>query len=346
MDPAIRIVIPCHNCARTICRALDSLHQQSFQGFEAILVDDGSTDDTWKIITQYAAHSPLKLLCLSQRHAGAAAARNLGMEDCTTPYLMFLDADDVYHPDLIRCLYHGVGHGCDTAFCLTSRDVDAVFSDVRSVPADCFHRLAIDEAMEYFMYHKEQIHFTGFLYSREILTRHAIRFRSGVCYGEDLEFVWKYLAHCTNACLVHARLYGYENHPASAVHQVRWSKTDLADAMLRTGQYLRKQHPTFADSFSSYMLPRSMWTVAKTFALGRKWSMYQLFCQRYHLRPYMRQLAETARSRPLRLTARLYLLSPWLFYHGVGMISRLRRMKLERRNSHHAYHQRTDQHLQ
>ena len=64
-------------------------------------------------------------------------------------------------------------------------------------------------------------------------TRHPLP--EGVRYGEDLEFVWKYLAHCRNACFLEARLYGYDDRPDSAVHQVSWSKTDLADAMLRTG---------------------------------------------------------------------------------------------------------------
>lgn len=343
MDPVIRVVIPCYNCASTIRRALDSLKQQSFQNFEVVLVDDGSADDTWKIIADYASCSRMRLLCLSQKHAGAAAARNLGMEDCNAPYLMFLDADDVYHPDMIRSLYTCIQSGCDTAFCYTSRDVDALLCDFHFVSSNRFRHLEIDYAMKIFMYQKERIHFTGFLYRRTILNEYSLSFRCGVRYGEDLEFVWKYLARCRNACLIDKALYGYSDHPASAVHQIHWSKTDLADAMLRTGQYLKKYHSSFAPSFSSYMLPRSMWTVAKTFAMGRERTMYQLFCQRYHLRRYMKLLTKTAPGRLLRLSASFYLLSPWLFYYGVGMLSRIKKKNRERRNSPYADHQCSDQ---
>lgn len=333
MHPVIRIVIPCHNCARTIQRALNSLKQQSFHDFEAVLVDDGSTDDTWQIITDYAAQSELKLLCITQKHAGAAAARNLGMKDSAAPYLMFLDSDDVYHPDMLRALCHGIEKGYDAVFCYTSRNVEAVFSDTHPVCSDCFHSLEIQDAMKRFMYHKQRIHFTGFLYRTSILKEHSITFRSGVRYGEDLEFVWKYLAHCNNTCVIDAPLYGYENHPDSAVHQVQWRKTDLADAMLRTSQYLKKHCPAFAESFDAYMLPRSMWTVAKTFAAGQKTDMYHLFCQRYHLKRYMRRLYQSAPNQLLRHSARLYLINPWLFYYGVGLACRLRK-KPKRRDIH------------
>lgn len=332
MQPAIRIIIPCHNSARTIRRALASLEQQTFSDFEVVLVDDGSTDDTRNTLLDFQAHSPLRLTILSQRHAGAAAARNRGMEDGHTPFLMFLDSDDVFHPDMVRALRQGIC-GCDTAFCLTSRDTDAVLSDFHSVSEKQFHCWDIDDAMRHFMYQKEQIHFTGFLYRRELLEKHAIRFREGVRYGEDLEFVWKYLAHCRNACFLEARLYGYDDRPDSAVHQVSWSKTDLADAMLRTGQYLRKHHSSFAGSFASYMLPRAMWTVAKTFAVGRKPSLYRLYCRRYPLRGAMHRLAASAPDRLLRGSARLYLLHPWCFYQGVRLAFQIRQRTEKRRRT-------------
>ena len=69
MQPAIRIIIPCHNSARTIRRALASLEQQTFSDFEVVLVDDGSTDDTRNTLLDFQAHSRLRLTILSQRHA-------------------------------------------------------------------------------------------------------------------------------------------------------------------------------------------------------------------------------------------------------------------------------------
>lgn len=317
MRPTISVIIPCHNGGKTICRALASLEQQSFNDFETIVINDGSTDDTGQKIADYTVHSPLKLTLISQRNAGAAAARNAGIQAAKGEWLAFLDADDVFHKDLLRALFLGICHDCDTAFGYTSRDTQAILQEKTQIPQSDYSFLPIDKAMEEFMYHKEKIHFTNFIYSAQILRDCQIAFRSGVQYGEDLEFVWKYLARCQRACVIRRPIYGYENNPHSAVHKIRWSKTDLADAMLRTGDYIKKYRPSFAPMFTSYMIPRAMWTVAKTFAVGNEYEMYQLFCRQYHLRRHMAALKISARSRLLRISSQIYLTSPLLFYHAV-----------------------------
>jgi glycosyltransferase involved in cell wall biosynthesis len=92
--PLISIVIPCYNQGRFLREALESIRPSTRRAFEAIVVDDGSTDDTGAV----AASTP-GTICVRQPNAGLAAARNRGLEHARGDYVVFLDADDRLAPD-------------------------------------------------------------------------------------------------------------------------------------------------------------------------------------------------------------------------------------------------------
>ena len=95
--PSFSIIIPCYNAAATLQGALDSLRRQTCGDWEAILVDDGSADDTFDRIAD-AAQMDLRMRFLHQRNAGPSAARNRGLQLAQGRYIAFLDADDRWHP--------------------------------------------------------------------------------------------------------------------------------------------------------------------------------------------------------------------------------------------------------
>ncbi|MBV9993710.1 MAG: glycosyltransferase [Caulobacteraceae bacterium] len=91
--PEISVVIPCYNAADTLGRALSSLAHQSWPAWEAIVVDDGSEDDSAGLAARRARRDP-RVRVLRQSHHGAAAARNRGVAAASGTWLCFLDADD------------------------------------------------------------------------------------------------------------------------------------------------------------------------------------------------------------------------------------------------------------
>src|SRR5437899_3943833 len=85
----VSIVIVCYNQARYLREAIQSALAQTIADIEVLVVDDGSTDNTRDVALSFSA-----VRYVHQENQGLAAARNTGIRETTSPYLLFLDADD------------------------------------------------------------------------------------------------------------------------------------------------------------------------------------------------------------------------------------------------------------
>jgi peptidoglycan/xylan/chitin deacetylase (PgdA/CDA1 family)/SAM-dependent methyltransferase len=101
----ISVVVPAFNAEATIEAALASLAAQSFTAFEALVVDDGSSDATAAIVARVAAADPRIRLLRQATNRGASAARNAGLRAAAAPFVLFLDADDWLGPDHLARLH-------------------------------------------------------------------------------------------------------------------------------------------------------------------------------------------------------------------------------------------------
>src|SRR4051812_11622105 len=96
------IVIPAYNAAKTIIASLESCLKQTRLPEEIIVVDDGSTDDTLSILqTRFA--KDVRIISLP-KNSGPAAARNAGIATASSRFIVFQDADDVWHPKKLECI--------------------------------------------------------------------------------------------------------------------------------------------------------------------------------------------------------------------------------------------------
>lgn len=97
----ISVIIPAFNCVEYFPQCIDSLLVQTFDDFEIIIVDDGSTDGTYELAQHYAdAHDHVHVL--RQNHQFAGTARNLGLGRAQGEYVIFLDGDDYFEPTLLE----------------------------------------------------------------------------------------------------------------------------------------------------------------------------------------------------------------------------------------------------
>ncbi|HET9395094.1 MAG TPA: glycosyltransferase family A protein, partial [Nitrospiraceae bacterium] len=98
MSAKVSVIVPCYNAARYVAETLESLRQQTWPSLEVIVVDDGSTDDSARIIETFAG---LDLTLIRQSNRGQTAALNVGLARATGDFVQYLDADDLIDPDKI-----------------------------------------------------------------------------------------------------------------------------------------------------------------------------------------------------------------------------------------------------
>ncbi len=99
--PSVSVIMPAYNSAKYIGEAIDSVLAQTYPVLEIIVVDDGSTDDTRKIVSQYSIPNTQCIKYIYQENKGPAAARNKGIKEARGEYIAFLDSDDIWMPEKI-----------------------------------------------------------------------------------------------------------------------------------------------------------------------------------------------------------------------------------------------------
>ena len=101
MKPIVSVIMPVYNAEKYLANAIESILRQSFDNFELLLIDDGSTDNSGNICDMYVAKDA-RVRGFHQANAGRCCARNLGLEMASGKYIAFCDDDDEYEPDLLQ----------------------------------------------------------------------------------------------------------------------------------------------------------------------------------------------------------------------------------------------------
>lgn len=108
MNPKITIIIPVYNAENYLSNTIDSIINQSigFENLELILIDDNSTDNSWKIINSYAnSYDNIKPFFNKTNHGFPGFSRNIGISNAQGKYIMFADNDDEYDKDFCKTMF-------------------------------------------------------------------------------------------------------------------------------------------------------------------------------------------------------------------------------------------------
>lgn len=219
MCPLLSIIVPVYNCEKYAGRCIRSLLRQTCQDFEVILVNNGSTDRSLRILETYAAKDN-RLRVLSQENRGISGSRNTGLDAGRGKYLCFVDADDYVDPSFAETLLHAVQtNDCDMAVCdyamtFRTREIRAVLelsdevSDVRQMEDERF----------YLRYFARNPVVWNKIYRRDMICDAGIRFE--IPHGEDLLFHLRLLPHVKRIATVSKTLYHYVQRKSSAAHSL------------------------------------------------------------------------------------------------------------------------------
>jgi len=171
-SPLVSVIIPVHNCERYVGCAIQSAINQTHRPIEVIVVDDGSSDGSERIVRQFK-----NLTSLKQKHKGISAARNLGISAAKGEYIAFLDADDIWQEKKIEK---------QVLFLLNNPEIGIVickyrgFFDQQNPPPDWLERKLFEEV--------RYGHIPSCLLSRTEVFEKAGLFDTEFQTGEDLEW--------------------------------------------------------------------------------------------------------------------------------------------------------------
>lgn len=210
--PRVSIVVPVYNVERYLRQCLDSLVNQTYQNVEIICVDDGSTDASSEILTEYALKNS-RVRVIRQKNSGLSAARNVGFSFATGEYVMYVDSDDWI--DVRTCekaVFKAEEHAADLVMWPYIREFPdhsapkAIFSEEKT-----FHAAECRELQRRMigllgteLAHPENADALctvwGKLYRRELIAQNEIHFTDLQRIGtyEDGLFNLHYLAHVKN----------------------------------------------------------------------------------------------------------------------------------------------------
>lgn len=225
----VSIIVPAYNAVRWLPAAVRSVLAQTEQDWELVLVDDGSTDATPGLCDGYA-DSDVRIRVQHTPNAGVSAARNRGLRLCRGQWILFLDADDVLHPDMLRIMLDAATrHKVDMVSCATyqfhtpQQEADWLNTSFQISIKEriCTSEDAILEA--YYQTSDLNVSVWAKLYSRSVWQGQS--FYNG--RYEDLEIACRLMESADRIVCVDAPLYGYRQNPDSYMHRFTLQRLDV-----------------------------------------------------------------------------------------------------------------------
>lgn len=211
----ISVIIPVYNTAEFLSRCLDSILNNSYHNLEVICVNDGSTDNSAQILSEYEEKDP-RVIIINQKNAGVSAARNAGLDLARGKFVTFVDSDDWIHRSFFEVLHNGIlANNASVAVC-KAYDTNRFVKDSDVTDAETIFRffstsqVLSDEVVRGKIW--------GRLYRKELIGNH--RFELGMKLAEDAVFNLDVLFSVDNVKIVvcNTYLYYYFIRWESAVH--------------------------------------------------------------------------------------------------------------------------------
>ena len=183
-QPLISVIIPVYNTEKYISDCLNSLISQTEKNIEILTVDDGSTDNSLKILQQYAASHP-NVKVFSQKNSGPGVARNLALRKAKGKYIMFCDSDDMYKPTMCQ----------EMAQIMENKRVDFAICDMEGMEnktATSNIRQKGFQIINPNLFPEIAVGIICFIFRTDVLRKYDILFPPSF-YAEDVAFIYKYI---------------------------------------------------------------------------------------------------------------------------------------------------------
>ena len=250
-QPLVSIIMPAYNCENYISEAIESVLSQSYQNWELLIVDDGSTDHSPEIIDRYA-QKDVRIQSFHNKNEGVSAARNFALSKISGELVTFIDSDDVYHPDRLQRMVQIFEKypNCDIVF---SRHTEFTGEWKYSETSSSGEIKVYDDEILIHVISDTKNHFVWNAMIRSGIVGKEqfapIRFAEDYCYIRDCAY------HCRQMAVLEDVLYFYRRDNENAMTSHFFSEKYVPDYMeLVKNAYHFCIHHNLHDSFYKNMV--------------------------------------------------------------------------------------------
>ncbi|HEA29139.1 MAG TPA: glycosyltransferase family 2 protein [Leeuwenhoekiella sp.] len=216
MENKISIIIPCFNSSNYLKETLNSIISQTYEIWECILIDDGSTDDTWPIIKYYEKndHRIKGYQRPSTIPKGPSACRNFGLKKCDGNWIKFFDSDDIL-----------ISYALEVITQKFKKDIDVVISSLKYVdeklkPLDKKHKYISDNLIEDYITNKISYYTFTPTWNRFFLENQMEMFDENIINIEDWDFNLRMLYKKPIIVFIDEELILYRKHSLSLSKEI------------------------------------------------------------------------------------------------------------------------------
>ena len=202
--PKVSIIVPGYNVEAYIGKCLDSLVNQTLKNIEIIVVNDGSTDGTQKVIDDYAKKYPKLIKSYKKENGGLSSARNFGIKQATGDYIGFVDSDDYVELNMYEKLYNKAS---EANFDIVACDVNIIYENRSEYASSLIeHDLYTKDEVKRQMINIYPVAWNK-IYLKELFEK-GITFKKNVWY-EDVEFLYKLFPYISSIGVIKEPLINY-----------------------------------------------------------------------------------------------------------------------------------------
>lgn len=211
MTEKLSVIIPVFNAERYLDECIKSILNQTYTNIEIICVNDGSTDRSGEIINKYISKGyPIKQI--RKENGGVSSARNVGIEEASSDYLAFVDADDYLEKDYFKEI---MVNADKFDMVLTGYSIIDMLNNSRvsytCTPFDGPIKVFVEQ-LKYYLTPPLLLSPCFKIYKKDILRKNKISFPESLSYGEDAIFTLDYLQYIHNVKCINGSGYCYRKH--------------------------------------------------------------------------------------------------------------------------------------
>lgn len=232
-EPLVSVIIPAYNAEKYLDECLESVCNQTYRNLEIIVVNDGSTDNTRKILSRWEQKDS-RIRVIDKENGGLSSARNCGINNSRGEEIMFLDSDDTLYHHAIKELHNAKKKfNCRIAVGLITKRAVKLGRGNGRIKEMCGDKLA-----ENILYQTSKVIVSACaqLINRELL-QDENQFVEGLYY-EDLELIPRLYADESNIAILNRYLYYYRQYDESFIHVFNEHRLDSLKAVASLQRHL------------------------------------------------------------------------------------------------------------